>query len=365
MADNSIATEPDITPTKRRQPLDDILNRLNSRWNLDLPRLHGSNADRLESTRVLAKRCSARLRYLFYRDVDLDQLLKSFDEQASVIFSQWRFKPHAERHVTPSRKPDGSVLARAILKGKQPALDSNQKQSLLMCLDGVLEEPYRSFRDSDFLQIARSGLKGLPAPNNGGATSSTRPSSTLNSTIKVTKPVTEDYNVEPKPLANLRDVPKRQGEAIDRPEISQKKTKTLHNWFSKTQTTATVQSILQASMPQTTTQDQPAGLSAGIPSSKDMMLMEDDSVDLFPPTQEDAEILQDPDLLRSMDSGYVSASPGTLGQRLSSTFDNPKLHLPAVGLSYDFAYELQSLALSWDEAAKKHFLSSARDMSEG
>lgn len=342
----SLQTEPEITPTKRRQPLDELLDRLNTQWNLDLPRLHGLEADRLEATTALAKRCSARLRYLSYRPLDLEEILTDFDQQASVIFSQWKFKPHAERHVTPSRKANESNLARSILKGKQPALTKVQKQRLLTCLDNVLERPYKLCRDSDSFQTSNSPINDLRSPSARATPSSTRNSSTMRSTARVTKPVAGGYSSETKPPVKPQGAPKRQSDATDGREASQKKTKTLHDWFAKKQTATTARSDPQASMPQTPSRDPPCETIAAMSASDETMLKDDDIEDLFPPTQEDAGIFEHPDVLRSMDSGYVSGSPRTLTSRLSSTFNTSMLDMPTFGLAYDFVWELQSVSLS-------------------
>jgi hypothetical protein len=52
------------TPVKVRHNVDQILDDLNARWKLGLPRLRGPAATQSESNKALAWRCSARLRYL-------------------------------------------------------------------------------------------------------------------------------------------------------------------------------------------------------------------------------------------------------------------------------------------------------------
>lgn len=346
--DHSMRSQHEITPSKYRQPLDDILDRLNGRWNLELPRLYGNAANDSETTRALAKRCSARLRYLSYRGIDMDGLLKEFDQKAAIVHSNWKFKPEAEKAVTPSRRTNDSELSRRILKGKLPAVSDQQRQGLLLCLDNVLQDPYQEARLSDSFKIGQPGSESMPSL---ATMPTTRAIGTMRDTAKIMKPVARS-STPMKSEADVKVPAKRQSDAKEPANEEQKRPKTIHHFFGASDARATrISSVADGSA---------ADLSSGVakeaegvvPSSNDTELLEDDAVDRFPSTQEGADTFNHLDIIGSMDSGYASSSPNPLYDRLACTFNQSRLNLPTV-LDYNFVYELQSLALSLSRDARE------------
>lgn len=69
------------TPSKAGLKIDQIIDRLNSTWNLEIERLHGNDAKRANRSSALEKRCAARIRVLCWRGgADVDKVIDDFEE---------------------------------------------------------------------------------------------------------------------------------------------------------------------------------------------------------------------------------------------------------------------------------------------
>ena len=144
------------TPKEKGRVVDKILQRLNSDWDLQLPRLHGKAAEAAESTNAVAKKCSARIRYLCFRHDDLESLIEEYDSTARQLYSQWRFKPRQEKGTLPILPVKKSGLAGDVVKKRNLGLvrlSPSQRQDLLQLLDRTLEDDYLLARDSDSFSV--------------------------------------------------------------------------------------------------------------------------------------------------------------------------------------------------------------------
>ncbi|KPI36699.1 putative RNA-dependent RNA polymerase 2 [Cyphellophora attinorum] len=351
-AQHSGGPNPELeTPRKIRYDLDNILEQLNSTWSLDLPRIRGTAASQMESTSALAKRCSARLRYLCFRLENLDTWIKDFEERARIIHSGWVFKPRGDRNLIVPRNVSEPNLKRAAAKGKMPQLAEEQVQQLLQCLDAVLQDPYDLARDTDSFN-STSGAT---------ASSSIAPPAFLSGpNVKRTKPnvtATPRISAEPEDIKISKMPNKRTSSYDDSHEINSKKAKI---------PATSPGNIRQFLIPVDKTtfsrhQPQPELVTSfdSAPGSTDEIFSQgdDDSravssnattvLDEFPDTQDAHDLLQDPGLLRSLEDLGRSDRLGprrTLSERLDDTFKPLPTSLPP-NLDFDFKYELHSLSL--------------------
>jgi hypothetical protein len=309
--------EPDITPTRYRRPLDNILLDLNARWNLDLRQLHGEAAARLESTPSLVKRCSARLRYLFYRDVNLDALLADFNTRASTIFSGWIHKPRAESDVLASRSKSDSILHRKVIKGKLPLLDDNPRHSLLLCLDALLEPPFEQARASDSF---RHPSLSHNFDSSRLPTSSTDPAATMRDYSKVAKPAAKLTTPLKNPSAVSRSSSKRQSETVDEATTTQKKSRTLDQFLDRKQAVEQRGADLASVDPLGISAPSVNNSVASLNGSNDTTVISDDTSTSFLSTQEVSDLFEDPLIKQSIDSfdsGYESGPSTSLRLRVS------------------------------------------------
>lgn len=84
------AAEMQSTPHKTSQKIDEVIFKLNGRWNLQLPRLHGLEATKAGDSTELAQKCSSRIRALCWNgNVNIDGILEDFNERASQRHSSW------------------------------------------------------------------------------------------------------------------------------------------------------------------------------------------------------------------------------------------------------------------------------------
>lgn len=150
--------------------MDKILQQLNSDWDLQLPRLHGKAAEAAESTSAIAKKCSARIRYLCFRHDDPERLVEDFDGTARRMYGQWRFKPRQEKGTLPVLPVKKSGLAKDVVKKRSLGLvrlSPSQRQDLLRLLDRTLEDDYRLARDSDSFSVTPAPTTSAPASISG------------------------------------------------------------------------------------------------------------------------------------------------------------------------------------------------------
>ncbi len=150
--------------------VDQAINDLNAKWDLGLPRLHGTDATEAEVKGTLANKCSSRIRYLCFRveQDHLNSLLAGFEERARQKWSNWVFKPSQERGTIASLPVTKSFLERDVQKYRGAGLlklSGSQRHELLGLLDNVLDEPFELARMSDsYTQEAPSEASYATAP---------------------------------------------------------------------------------------------------------------------------------------------------------------------------------------------------------
>lgn len=140
------ADAPGDTPRRVRHPFDKIIGKLNGRWNLELPSLHGTQQSALEqtdATHSLATRCAGRIRYLCFRCSDLDKVISEFEEDAHRICSGWVWKPSQEEGTLPPMSVTKSFIS------TRPALSLKHRHLLLECLFVLLDDEFKLAYDSD------------------------------------------------------------------------------------------------------------------------------------------------------------------------------------------------------------------------
>lgn len=136
------------TPKTVRQTFDQVVDKLNSCWNLRLPRLHGGVADSAENDGALRRRITSRIRFLCFRpQLNLQGVLDDFEEKAEGFRSNWVFKPLQEAGTLPGVANKESSQAER--QAAPPLrLTSGQQEELLCYLDKLLDDEYRLSRDS-------------------------------------------------------------------------------------------------------------------------------------------------------------------------------------------------------------------------
>ena len=136
------------TPKAVRRNFDQVIDRLNSRWDLGLPRLHGRVAVLAENEEVVPRRITSRIRFLCFRpQLNLERLLDDFEDWAKQIKSDWVFKPRQDAGTLPHLPNDKSKLYEASL-AKPLRLTSAQRKHLLHYLDKLLDDEYQLSHDS-------------------------------------------------------------------------------------------------------------------------------------------------------------------------------------------------------------------------
>ena len=140
------------TPTAIRRNFDQVIDRLNARWNLELPRLHGCIAEVAENERALPRRITSRIRFLCFRpQLNMEALLDDFEEYAKQLKSNWVFKPRQETGTIPNLPNDKSQLYKESFAKPLP-LTSIQRRELLTHLDKLLDDEYQLSHDSTTYQ---------------------------------------------------------------------------------------------------------------------------------------------------------------------------------------------------------------------
>jgi len=143
------------TPRHVGDKVEEVFERLNARWDLQLPRLHGLSAEVAERdekhSTPLDRKCAGRIRYLCFRPVNLTGILEDFEEQAKYLRSQWVFKPSQEKG-TLANLPivKSNIAGDNFIRGKNvPKLTAGQRNMLLQVLDKILKDDYELARLSD------------------------------------------------------------------------------------------------------------------------------------------------------------------------------------------------------------------------
>lgn len=78
------------TPRKTSQRIDQVIDLLNARWDLQIPRLHGTVAEEAGDGSNLGKRCSSRIRALCWKsNVNMDGIIEDFEEVVQYKYSHW------------------------------------------------------------------------------------------------------------------------------------------------------------------------------------------------------------------------------------------------------------------------------------
>lgn len=147
------------TPKTVRRNFDQVIDRLNSCWDLQLPRLHGRVAEVAENEGAMPRRITSRIRFLCFRpQLNLESLIDDFEEKAKQVKSNWIFKPQQEAGTLPQLPNDKSILFKESL-ARPLQLTPSQRKELLSYLDKLLDDEYRLSCDSSTYQ--RSSGDGL------------------------------------------------------------------------------------------------------------------------------------------------------------------------------------------------------------
>ncbi|OAP60146.1 hypothetical protein AYL99_05148 [Fonsecaea erecta] len=125
------------TEVESSNDIDQALDRLNSRWDLRLPKLPSGQADAAYDSEGVAGKCSNLIRSLCSKTETFHAILCDFEERARQIHSQWVFKPSQEPGTLPVLPVTKSLLARKV--GLVPLSDS-QRNALLEILHEILNE---------------------------------------------------------------------------------------------------------------------------------------------------------------------------------------------------------------------------------
>ncbi|KAK5058516.1 hypothetical protein LTR84_010779 [Exophiala bonariae] len=140
------------TPRRVRDKVDTTIDALNARWDLRLPHLHGPEAWTAENQQSLGKKCSAKIRYLCFRPVNLERITADFEVKARQLFTHWVFKPSQERGTIPTwpvKKSQVEHDLRSKSKSGVVSLTETQRQQLHEVLHSILDEDYQLARETD------------------------------------------------------------------------------------------------------------------------------------------------------------------------------------------------------------------------
>jgi RNA dependent RNA polymerase len=361
------------TPKKVGDVVDKAIASINFDWDLQLPRLHGGAAEAAESTCALAKRCSARLRYLSFRidSESLDTILEDFDTRARQLYAKWTFKPLQDDGTLPRFPVTKSLLARDVKRGRVLGLNKltkDQRDKLLELLDTALEDDYQLARASDSYQRtstqpSRAASRSISATRRRSPRHPTSEHSLrslpyeLSHAIAVSNSKPE-LPPPPPPAKMTRKRPSAEPSS-DQPrkrkaDESAKQTKLN---FARPSSAPT---SIRPPTPQARSFNAASSSSSSevfdtprqsTTSSADTSILYDDETDSqdLLPSQEATELLEDVALQTSFDAASgtsFSFSTNDIPSKLNATFAVAAARLPP-GLSFEYMYELQSLALSW------------------
>lgn len=78
------------TPRKTGQQIDHVIDHLNTRWDLQIPRLHGAVAEKAGDEPDMGRKCSSRIRALCWRsNVNMAGVIEDFEEVVQHKYSHW------------------------------------------------------------------------------------------------------------------------------------------------------------------------------------------------------------------------------------------------------------------------------------
>lgn len=80
----------DETPRKTGEKIDRVIDRLNAKWDLQIPRLRGVKATNAANGTNIQRKCSSRIRAVCWRDsVNIDSVVADFEERADSMHTEW------------------------------------------------------------------------------------------------------------------------------------------------------------------------------------------------------------------------------------------------------------------------------------
>lgn len=85
-----IAMSANETPRKTGEKITRVIDQLNSRWNLQLPRLHGIEARDAKNADDVQRKCSSRIRAACWlNNVNMNSVMEDFEDRATSIYTAW------------------------------------------------------------------------------------------------------------------------------------------------------------------------------------------------------------------------------------------------------------------------------------
>ncbi|EHY54951.1 hypothetical protein HRR83_005791 [Exophiala dermatitidis] len=139
------------TPQRIGSKVSETIDRLNTHWDLGLPRLHGAEAVEAQSKGHLARKCSSKIRFLCFKTDEIEQILQSFEESARQTQSRWVWKPSQVPGTLPALAVTKSQLAKDVQMKSAAGLirlTERQREELLQVLHRILDEHYELARMS-------------------------------------------------------------------------------------------------------------------------------------------------------------------------------------------------------------------------
>jgi len=204
------------TPVKVRHSFENVVQRLNL-LGLQIPSLRGSQEAALQQADAphsLANKCAGQLRFLCFRDCDLDKVITEFEDEARRKCSEWVYKPSQEKGTIPQMPIKTSFISRI------PCLQSEHRQELLQCLDGHLRDDVRLAKDSDVYK--RTSFSGIAEPiqvngnQNRASVGKPQGSAAMASRRQATDTAIDQPNHERSPIRGSREAAKRKSSASEK-----------------------------------------------------------------------------------------------------------------------------------------------------
>ncbi len=365
------------TPHKVRAKVDDAIHELNANWDLQLPRLHGRDAEAAQDTSQIAKRCSGRLHYLSFRVDSFDGLLKDFDSDARKLYSKWTMKPAQEKGTLPVLPVTKSFLYRNVTRRRILGLNKltkDQRDKLLELLDNTLKDDFDLARTSDSFQ--RTSTNPSRAPSR--AVSATRrhsprlskfTSPLLNTPqqdeASISLPAAGKVPLQPTKMTRKRGSGEPTGgtvrqlhDVLDMADLTQSKRQRSEDsrqrklTFGRRPSSSSIPTQPpQAQSFNTTASSSPSqvfdtGIDSRTSSTATSILETEQSTGYFA-TRNDAGLWDSLAPEENTSSVAVSFSAEDIPEKLLSTFVIPSNRLPT-SLPFEYLYELQSLSYSWN-----------------
>ncbi|KAK5088623.1 hypothetical protein LTR05_002843 [Lithohypha guttulata] len=140
------------TPSQTSAKIDQVINKLNSKWGLQIRRLHGTEARQAREGNDLAGKVAFRIRAVCWKgNINVDAIVTDFEERVFAKQSQWIYKPSLEARDTVLSLPQSKSFiknealtrSRFTLQGRLEALQT---------LVDLLDEELRLNQDSDTYQ---------------------------------------------------------------------------------------------------------------------------------------------------------------------------------------------------------------------